>query len=561
MRTNVLLISVLYSLIGCSPTPTVDSQVYYKNAAVVSSRVEASEIGAHILKEGGNAFDAMIATELALAVAYPFAGNISGGGFMVYRKADASIGSLDYRETAPRAASTRFFLDENDQVIPEKSTLGANAIGIPGTVAGLFAVYDSLASLPFERLIQPAIDLAKRGVVVTENQSKRLAYYDSLFTLVNGRPLKQFSGVQPGDTIKYPELAHTLESIRDYGREVFYQGELAQKMAAFIQENGGVISVEDFESYQAVWRTPVRISFKEFELISMGPPSSGGITLKQIFGMLEPYLSSAITLDSAPYIHLLTETFKRAYADRNYFLGDPDFVDIPEHEITDSLYLNRRMQSFNSDIATPAEAIDRGEISGYESEETTHYSIVDSFGNAVSVTTTLNGGYGSKLYHEELGFFYNNEMDDFSSKPGVPNMFGLIGSKANEIAPKKRMLSSMTPTIVEKDDALHMVLGTPGGSTIITAVAQTFLRAAYFDRPMQESVDAPRFHHQWKPDILILEPQRFDVETIEQLKERGHLISEQTNRIIGKVNAIKIHPTLGLEVGADSRGDEAAAGF
>ncbi len=558
---RVLLCALWVLLLSSCQQKSPSEYVYFKKAALVSSRIEASEIGVQILKEGGNAFDAMIATELALAVAYPFAGNISGGGFMVFRKADGSAGSLDYREMAPMAAKSDFFLDAEGSVITDKSTLGANAVGIPGTVAGIFAVYDSLASLPFERLIQPAIDLARKGVVVTTNQSRRLAYYDSLFTLVNQRVLHKFSGVSAGDTIKHIELAKTLELIRDKGRAGFYEGKMAEKITSFIQRNGGVITLEDLKAYRAVFRDPILFSFKNFDLISMAPPSSGGLTMKQIFGMLEPFVTDDLTLDSEEYIHLLTETFRRAYADRNHFLGDPDFVAIPEDKITATTYLKSRMESFDPETATPSEEISHGEFYGLESEETTHYSIIDSFGNAVSVTTTLNGGYGSKLYHEELGFFYNNEMDDFSAKPGVPNMFGLVGSSANEIAPRKRMLSSMTPTIVEKEGELFMVLGTPGGSTIITAVAQTFMRAAYYDQPMQESVDAPRFHHQWMPDRLILEPNRYEEYLVDRLKEKGHTISEQTNRIIGKVNAIKVHPTKGLEAGADSRGDEAASGF
>lgn len=558
---RVLLCALWVLLLSSCQQKSPFEYVYFKKAALVSSRIEASEIGVQILKEGGNAFDAMIATELALAVAYPFAGNISGGGFMVFRKADGSAGSLDYREMAPMAAKSDFFLDAEGSVITDKSTLGANAVGIPGTVAGIFAVYDSLASLPFERLIQPAIDLARKGVVVTTNQSRRLAYYDSLFTLVNQRVLHKFSGVSAGDTIKHIELAKTLELIRDKGRAGFYEGKMAEKITSFIQRNGGVITLEDLKAYRAVFRDPILFSFKNFDLISMAPPSSGGLTMKQIFGMLEPFVTDDLTLDSEEYIHLLTETFRRAYADRNHFLGDPDFVAIPEDKITATTYLKSRMESFDPETATPSEEISHGEFYGLESEETTHYSIIDSFGNAVSVTTTLNGGYGSKLYHEELGFFYNNEMDDFSAKPGVPNMFGLVGSSANEIAPRKRMLSSMTPTIVEKEGELFMVLGTPGGSTIITAVAQTFMRAAYYDQPMQESVDAPRFHHQWMPDRLILEPNRYEQYLVDRLKEKGHTISEQTNRIIGKVNAIKVHPTKGLEAGADSRGDEAASGF
>ncbi len=306
MERIFLSILVVTLLMGCNQSGTTPDSGYYQNGAVVSSRIEASEIGAQILSEGGNAFDAMIATELALAVAYPFAGNITGGGFMVFRKADRTVGSLDYRETAPLSAQADFFLDSNGQVIAGKSTLGANAIGVPGTVAGLFAVYDSLASMPFERLIQPAIDLANKGVVVTENQSKRLAFYDSLFTLVNGRVLSRFSGVKAGDTIKHLELAKTLELIRDQRRLAFYEGELAEKMVTFIQNNGGVITLEDLKAYRAVWRKPVRINFKDFDLISMGPPSSGGVTMKQIFGMIDPYLTEEIQLDSEGYIHLLT---------------------------------------------------------------------------------------------------------------------------------------------------------------------------------------------------------------------------------------------------------------
>src|SRR6056300_739257 len=314
MRITTIFLSLLI-LSGCQNT-TSSSQEYFTQAAVVSSRIEASEIGATILKEGGNAFDAMIATELALAVAYPFAGNISGGGFMVFRKADGSTGSLDYREMAPLKAGADFYLDDYGNVIRGKSTLGANAVGVPGTVAGLFAVFDSLASLPFERLIQPAIDLARKGVVVTENQARRLAYYDSLITTVNGRVLTRFSGSVAGDTIAYPELASTMEKLRDHGRDVFYKGEIAEKIAAFIQSNGGIIEVADLAAYEAKWRTPVFIHFKGYNLISMAPPSSGGITMAQIFGMLDRPLTPKIGLDSPEYIHLLTESFRRAYADR-----------------------------------------------------------------------------------------------------------------------------------------------------------------------------------------------------------------------------------------------------
>ena len=555
MKTIFIAVGFILTLASCSPNPTQT----FSNAAVVSARKEASDIGISILKQGGNAFDAMIATELALAVSYPFAGNISGGGFMVYRMEDGTVGSLDYREKAPLAADENYYLNENGEVLAGKSTLGATAVGIPGTIAGLFEVHRKFGSLPIETLFKPAIELAQKGFIITERQQQSFNYYDSLFTAVNGRTLKLFHNRKVGDTLVNTALANTLEIISKKGEDAFYKGEITEKMINFLRSNGGDHSVTDFSNYQAVWRNPVDFDFEGFRIISMGPPSSGGITLQQIFGMLESFKLKEQVPNSASYIHKLSEVFRRAYADRNYYLGDPDFIDIPVTNLTDKDYLAERISNFMKDTVTPSEVIKPG--IWLESDETTHYSIVDQDGNAVSVTTTLNGGYGSKLFHEELGFFYNNEMDDFSSKPGVPNMFGLIGSEANAIAPGKRMLSSMTPTIVEKDGMLFLVVGTPGGSTIITAVAQVILRTALYNEKMQEAVNAPRFHHQGLPNVLVLEPSVFERSVVDSLRSIGYTISEKTNRIIGKVNAIKIDQNGKLETGADSRGDDAASGF
>lgn len=552
---------IVLFIASCSPNTQQQKGLVTENAMVVSARIEASSIGAELMKKGGNAFDAMVATEMALAVTFPFAGNLAGGGFMVYRLEDGSVGSIDYREKAPLQASEDMYLDEEGNVIPGMSTTGAMAIGVPGTVDGILQVHEKFGTLALEDILAPVIALAQKGFVVTKKQETRLKYYDSILTAVNGKPLKEFSGKKEGDTIKRLGLANTLKSISQNNRDGFYAGEVAQKMITFIQEKGGILTLEDLELYQAQWRNPVQFNYENLNIISMGPPSSGGMTMAQIFKMIEPYDIGQYEHNKTEYIQLLTESFRRAYADRNYYLGDPDFVDIPTENLLDSSYLNKRMSNFSFDKATTSSSIKNGEMNYYESDETTHYSIVDQFGNAVSVTTTINGGYGSKLYSEELGLFFNNEMDDFSAKPGVPNMFGLIGAEANKIQPQKRMLSSMTPTIVEKDNELFMVVGTPGGSTIITAVTQTILNAHEFDMNMQEAVNANRFHHQWLPDMVTFEPNGFDDATLEELTIKGYVHNKGYTRIIGKVDAIKVLPSGLLEGGADPRGDDTAIGF
>ncbi len=560
MRILILLFALILST-QCKRQPNPPTGVVSQNAMVVSAREEASKIGSDILQKGGNAFDAMVGTELALAVAYPFAGNLGGGGFMVYRKNDGNIGAIDYREKAPLAAHRDMYLNSLGNVIPGMSTIGASGTGVPGTIAGIFEVHKKFGSLPIKDIIDPVIELVDQGVEVTPKQAARLDKYWDEIRNVNGENTLFYNKCEPGDTLRYPALAITLRRIAVNGRDEFYKGETAKILARFIQEKGGFVTEEDLAKYEAKWRQPIVFNYKDLRIISMSPPSSGGVTINQIFKMIEPYDISNFGHNSVKSIQLFTEAARRAYADRNFFLGDPDFVVIPLDVLLSKNYLKSRMEDFSFEAATPSSEVEHGKIEIVESKETTHYSIVDQMGNAVSVTTTLNGAYGSKLYCDELGFFLNNEMDDFSAKPGVPNMFGLIGAEANSIAPEKRMLSSMTPTIVEKEGELWMVVGSPGGSTIITAVAQTILNTYEFNLSMQESVNAPRFHHQWLPDHIVFETEGFPEELKNELKSKGYQINEERTPILGKVDAILVLPDGSLEGGADKRGDDTAVGF
>ena len=527
-------------------------------ASIVSARQEASSIGIAIMEKGGSAFDAMIATDLALTVCFPNAGNISGGGFMVYRTADGKTGSLDFREKAPIAASADMYLDIDGNVIDGKSTLGGLAVGVPGTVAGLVAIHEKFGTIPWKELVQPAIDLALDGYLVTEKQEKSFNSKIEDFISVNGPETFYAQGFKSGDRVKNIALANTLKRIAKFGKSGFYEGETANDLVNRVKETGGIISHDDLLAYKPVWRDPINFQYKDLNIFAMGPPSSGGICLGQILKMIEPYDIGQYKHNSIKVMQIIVEAERRSYADRSLYLGDPDFYKVPEKKLLNTEYLNERMETFDFDKATKSIDIKPGSLIFEESEETTHYSIIDEIGNAVAVTTTLNGSYGSKVFVEKGGYFLNNEMDDFSSKPGVPNMFGLIGGKANSISSQKRMLSAMTPTIVEKNGKLSMIVGTPGGSTIITSVLQTILNVYEFGMNIQKAVSAARFHHQWLPDNIVMEPGRFDRNIIKKLQEKEYEIKEEYNKIIGRVDAIHISENGIISTGADPRGDDKA---
>lgn len=532
------------------------------SAMVVSPHPLSTEVALDILREGGNAVDATIALQFAMAVVYPRAGNIGGGGFMVLRNQDGSLASLDYREKAPALANRDMYLDSLGNPIDGLSTQGHLAAGVPGTVAGMFAAHEKYGRLPMAQLIEPAIQLAREGFRITQEEADRLNRFQEAFRQYNETPnpfLKD--NWREGDLLVQDLLAQTLERIKAQGAAGFYTGRTAELIEAEMESGGGIISQTDLQNYQASWREPLTDAYKEYRIISMPPTSSGGVALLQMLEMLEAYPLSEYGFHSASSVHLITEVERRAYADRAEHMGDMDFYPVPIDSLLSANYLAMRMANFNVDSATTSDHILAGNFSvGLESFETTHTSVVDEEGNAVAVTTTLNSNYGCKVWVDGAGFFLNNEMDDFSVKPGVPNQFGLIGAEANAIAPNKRMLSSMTPTIIEKEGELFMVLGTPGGSTIITSVLQVFLNVAEYGMDLEQAVQAKRFHHQWLPDIIMVEKGGFSSALMDSLQAMGHSFREVD--YIAKVKAIQVLEDGTLHGVGDPRNlDDDAKGY
>lgn len=538
-----------------------------EKAVVVSAHPLASSVGLEILKKGGNAFDAAVAAQYALAVTYPRAGNIGGGGFLVYRTREGEIGSLDYRETAPGLSHKDMYLDDNGKVIKNLSTEGHLAVGVPGTVDGMFSLYKKFGTLPFEELIQPAIDLAHNGVKLTKREADGLNNYKEQFLALNTHSpyLVKDEPWKKGDLLHHEGLAKTLERIRDLGRDGFYRGKTAELLVSEMKRGNGLINMEDLASYRSIWRAPIVFNYKKYRVISMAPPSSGGIALAQLLRMTEGLDLKSLGHNTAPSIHLMTELERRVYADRAAYLGDPEFFNVPVEALLDEGYLLKRLAGIDLNIKTDSKAVKEGKLAPTESMETTHFSIVDRWGNAVSATTTLNGNYGSKVIVQGAGFLLNNEMDDFSIKPGTANMFGLVGGEANAIAPGKRMLSSMTPTILEKDGKLFMIVGTPGGSTIITSVYQTILNVLEHEMSLQQAVSAGRVHSQWLPDVIIPEKGALGSFDLLQLLLKGHLpvIYPIFNTPLGAVEAILVRPDGTYEGAADfTRGiDDTALGY
>jgi len=541
---------------------TIEKKATGKHGAVSSAHPLASMAGLEILKKGGNAFDAAIATQLALAVVYPNAGNLGGGGFLVGFTKDKQSIAIDYREKAPSAATKDMYLDSLGNPMLDKSQNGHLASGVPGSVAGFFASH-KYGKLDFKEIIQPAIALAENGFVITKAEAQSFNSARSSFIKYNTIMPVFVSRLtwKEGDTLVQLELAKTLKLIRDQGMKGFYEGENAKLIVDEMKRGNGLITEEDLKNYKAAERMAIEFEYKGHVVIGMPMPSSGGLLMKQMLKMIEHKNIEAMGFHSPEAVQLMIEVERRAYADRAEFMGDQDFVKVPVNTLGSDDYLEQRMKDFIPGKATPSTDIKPGNILP-ESEETTHLSVVDEEGNAVSVTTTLNGGYGSKTVVAGAGFFLNNEMDDFSVKPGVPNMFGAVGKEANAIAPGKRMLSSMTPTIVLKDNNPFLVVGTPGGTTIPTSVFQTIVNVIDFNQSISDAVDNPKFHHQWLPDQVMVE-NSFPVNTAETLKKMGYTISNRGQ--IGRTEVIRINwrknKITQIEVAADKRGEDHAAAY
>jgi gamma-glutamyltranspeptidase / glutathione hydrolase len=537
------------------------SGIVTDSGMVVSAHHESSRIGNEILMKGGNAVDAAAATEFALAVCYPEAGNIGGGGFMVIRMNDGRRDVIDYREKAPLLASRDMYLDSSGNVTEGLSTITHLASGVPGTVDGILQAHSKYGKLPFRDIIQPAIDLAEKGFPLSARQAESLNSNRSGFLARNSLKTA-FAGDslwKEGDYLIQPHLAGTLQRIRDHGREGFYSGTTARLIVKEMQRGNGIITAKDLEDYKSIFRVPIETTYRGYHIITVPPPSSGGIILTQLLKMAEPFSLTGMGFHSASAVHLMVESERRSFADRAEYLGDPGFMKISAEMLVADKYLSQRMRSLNKGKATPSREIKPGNPSGNVSEETTHYSVVDAEGNAVSATTTLNGTFGNSIVVDSAGFLLNNQMDDFSVKPGFPNMYGLVGGEANSVQPGKKMLSSMTPVIAEKDGQLFLVAGSPGGSTIPTTVFQVIVNVIDFSMDIQTAINAGRFHHQWLPDVISFENNSLDSMTIKQLTGMGHTLTPRP--AIGSVNAILITPEGKRTGGADKRGNNTAIGY
>jgi gamma-glutamyltranspeptidase/glutathione hydrolase len=548
---------------------TVQRKVICTHGAVVSAHPLASAVGLAILKKGGNAVDAAIATQLALAVVYPAAGNIGGGGFMVAHltkkpaaahpaKPAALDIALDFRERAPAAATRDMYLDASGNPVQGLSENGHLASGVPGTIAGIFAEL-KYAKLPIAQLIQPAIDLAEKGFVITESEARSLNGTRNAF--------KKYNTVQPvfmkdstwkaGDTLIQKDLARTLRLIRDHGAAGFYDGETAQLILAEMKRGKGIITAADLTGYKAIERTPTIFPYHGHTIVTMPLPSSGGVVLQQMLKMVEDQPLAASGFETVKTVHLMTEVERLAYADRAQYLGDRDYYTVPVDTLVSAAYLQRRLAEIPPTKAGKSSVIKAGVLSP-SSEETTHLDVIDAQGNAVSITTTLNGGYGNRVVVGGAGFFLNNEMDDFSIKPGVPNMYGAVGAEANSIVPGKRMLSSMTPTIVLDSGKVSLVVGTPGGTTITTSVFQTLVDILDFHLSPEDAVNLPKFHHQWLPDDIYVEP-GFSIPVQDSLKVMGYLVAQRGS--IGRTEVIRVTADHKIIAIGDRRGDDTAAGY
>lgn len=542
----------------------IQKKIICSNGAVVSAHNLASKVGVEILKQGGNAIDASIATQLALAVVWPSAGNIGGGGFTVARLSNGKLIALDYREMAPGKATRDMYIDKNGNARTDKSQDGHLSSGVPGSVAGLFAL-SKYGKLSFKKLIQPAIDLAEKGFTITEREAGSLNYLQKDLKKYNTQPSAFEKDIpwKAGDILIQKDLANTLKRIRDKGAAGFYEGETARLIADEMKRGGGIITEKDLKNYKAKFREPHVFNYKGYSIVGMPMPSSGGLLVHQMMKMIEDRNIAAMGFESTQAVQLMTEVERRAFADRAEYMGDADFYKVPVKMLTNDVYLQERMRDYDPTKATPSSQIKPGKLSRVESEQTTHFNVIDKEGNSVSTTTTLNGSFGSRVVVGGAGFFMNDEMDDFSVKPGVPNMFGAVGGEANAIVAGKRMLSSMAPTIVLKNNEPYLLVGTPGGTTIPTSVFQTLVNILEFGMSVEDAVNKPKFHHQWLPDILDVE-KGFPEDVEANLEKMGYTTKQRSS--IGRTEVIKIirdnsSASLRIEAVADSRGEDDAEGW